>query len=204
MLSFLHINWTPRKPRRQLRFRAGFTILEVVAGVTILGLTAGAALYGLNQLNYYATVNRLYTSAQTLAQTQIDLILTQGPFDPSTTPAKYPTPNILGTGGTYNYYSDPTTNTIAVVSSTATPSPTGSPSITIYRDPMNTDGATNKGVTGTVFTKMKDTGVTVPVTVSGKTTTKPIHLRQATVTVSYRFRRQNYAVVMETMRTADQ
>ena len=45
---------------------------------------------------------------------------------------------------------------------------------------MNTNSATNKVVTGTVFTEIKDTGVTVPVTVNGTTTAKPIHLRQAT------------------------
>ena len=69
---------------------------------------------------------------------------------------------------------------------------------------MNTNNATNQVVTGTVFTEIKDTGTTVPVTVNGTTTAKSIHLRQATVTVSYRFRRRNYSVVMETMRTADQ
>lgn len=185
------------------RQRAGFTIVEVCVAIAILAITAGAALYGLNQLNYFATVNRLYTAAQTLAQNQIDLILTKGPFDPTTTPAQYPSPNILGTGGTYNYYTDPVANTIAVVSSTATPSPTGSPAITIYKDPMNTNNATNKIVVGTIFTSVKDTGATVPITSVGGTTAKSLNLRQATVTVSYKFRRQNYSVVMETMRTPD-
>ena len=188
-------------PRRKLR-RSAFTFTEVLMGISILGLTAGAVLYGLNQLNHYASVNRLYTAAQTLAQNQIDLILTKGPYDPAS--SKYPTPNILGTTGTYNYYTDPTTGTITTVSATSTPSPTASPAITIYKDPMNTNNATNKVVTGTIFTSVKDTGATVPVTVGGVTTTKNLYLRQATVTVSYRFRNRNYSVVMDTMRTADQ
>jgi len=197
---------TRQQPRLTARLssllRAGFTFTEVLMGISILGLIAGAALYGLNQLNYFATVNRLYTAAQTLAQNQIDLLLTKGPYDPAT--SKYPSPNILGTTGTYNYYSGANASTINVVSSTATPSPTGSPSVTIYKDPMNTNSATNKIVTGSIFTSVKDTGATVPVTSGGVTTSKNLLLRQATVTVSYTFRRRNYTVVMDTMRTADQ
>jgi type II secretory pathway pseudopilin PulG len=198
LLSMTRFGASP--PRKLLR--AAFTFTEVLMGISILGLTAGAVLYGLNQLNYYASVNRLYTAAQTLAQNQIDLILTKGPFDPAS--GKYPSPNILGTTSPYNYYTDPTTGAITVAATTATPSPTGLPAVTIYKDPMNTNSATNKVVTGTIFTSVKDTGVTVPVTTGGSTTTKNLYLKQATVTVSYVFRRRTYNVVMETMRTADQ
>ena len=174
-------------------------------GLCVLTIVAGAVLYGLTQLNHFASVNRLYTAAQTLAQNQIDLILTKGPYDPAA--GKYPNPNILGTTGTgtaYNYYTDPAASTINVVTSTSTPSPSASPAVTIYRDPMNTNSATNNVVTGTIFTSVKDTGVTVPITSGGVTTPQNIYLRQATVTVSYRYRSRNYSVVMETMRTADQ
>ncbi|HEX8077338.1 MAG TPA: hypothetical protein VF511_05950, partial [Chthoniobacterales bacterium] len=163
----------------------------------------GSAIWGLNLLNHYASVSRLYTAAQTLAQNQIDLILTKGPYDP--TASRYPSPNILGTTGTYNYYTDPVAGTINVVSATATPSPTGSPAVTIYKDPMNTNAATNKIVTGTIFTSVKDSGASVPIPVaSGTPSPKSLSLRQATVTVSYRYRNRNYSVVMDTMRTADQ
>src|SRR5436853_3739603 len=85
-----------------------FTIIEVMAGLSILALITGAVFFGLTQLNNYASISRLYTAAQTLAQNQIDLILTKAPYDPTTN--SFPTPNVLQTGG---YYSDPSTpNTV--------------------------------------------------------------------------------------------
>lgn len=180
--------------------RAGFTFVEVLIGLVILGLLGGTVLYGLNQLNYYGAVNRLYTAAQTLAQNQIDLLLTKGPFDPAASPPMYPSPNILGEdatlagGATYTYYSDPTTpNTLY-----------SSPRmVTIYRDPMNTNNATNRIVQGTIETRVKSTPHTVSVTSGGVTTTPSLNLRQVTVTVNYTFRRRPYSVVMDTMRTPD-
>ena len=176
-----------------------FSFMEVVMGVTILSLTAGVVLYALNQLNYQASVNRLYTAAQTLAQNQIDLLLTKGPFDPLATPPAYPSPNILGNdttnlagGATYTYYSDPTTPD--TLYSTERP-------VSIYRDPMS---PTNKIVEGTIQTKIKNTPHTVTTVINGVSTTSNLFLRQATVTVNYTFRRRSYNIVMETMRTPDQ
>lgn len=194
----------PEKPdretfaRRRMKARGGFSFVEVVMGITVLALTAGVVLYGLNQLNYQASVNRLYTAAQTLAQNQIDLILTKGPFDPAASPAAYPTPNILGNdtsdlagGATYTYYSDPTTPDALYTSERP---------VTIYRDPMNT----NNIVQGTIQTKVKNTPHTVTTVIGGVSTVHNLFLRKATVTVAYTFRRRSYAVVMDTMRTPDQ
>ena len=72
-------------------------LAELLVGVAIFGLVATSILWGLNQLNAYATASRLYTEAQTLAQNQIDLLLTRGPFNPQLSPPDYPTPNILQT-----------------------------------------------------------------------------------------------------------
>ena len=170
--------------------RAGFTFVEVVVGVTIIGVVASSIMWGLTQLNHYATVNRLYTAAQTLAQNQIDLILTKGPYDPAQ--GKYPDPNILGTsaqvagGATYTYYSDPTTPGTLY---------TAARNVKIHTDPMSG----NQIVQGTIKTDVKDTGMTV--SVNGTPTA--LDLRQATVTVSYTFRNRPYTVVMDTMRTSD-
>lgn len=173
---------------------AGFTFVEVVVGITILGLVAGSILYGLNQLNYFATVNRLYTAAQTLAQNQIDLILTKGPFDP--TQSKYPllnstdsTSNILRTDvGTY--YSDPSTPTKLY---------TTARDVAIYTDPMSN----NAIVYGTIASSISDAGVSI----SGTS----LNIRKATVTVSFTLRKNRnvfnngtYTVTMNTMRAPDQ
>src|SRR5205807_495338 len=76
--------------------KQAFTLVEVLAAATILGLVAAIVIFGLSQLNYFATVSRLYTSAQILAQNQIDLILTKTPYNPSLN--QYPSPNVLQTG----------------------------------------------------------------------------------------------------------
>src|SRR5947208_434004 len=71
-----------RPAHKKSCLRRGFTVVEVMAGVSIIALVAGVVIFGLSQLNYYASVNRLFTAAQTLAQNQIDLILTKVPFNP--------------------------------------------------------------------------------------------------------------------------
>ena len=157
--------------------RAGFTLTEVMVACTILALIAGSIIWGLNQLNYYASVSRLYTAAQTLAQNQIDLILTKAPFNPAT--SQYPTPNVLQVG---TYYSDPSNpNTL---SSTAVLVP-------IYTDPSNG----NQTVKGSIKTTVQDTGLQI----SGNS----LNIRQATVTVTYTFRNKTFTVKMDTMRTSD-
>ncbi|MEY2484852.1 MAG: hypothetical protein QOH39_500 [Verrucomicrobiota bacterium] len=155
----------------------GFTVVEVMAGASIIALVAGSVIFGLSQLNYYASVNRLYTIAQTLAQNQIDLILTKGPYSPITN--DYPTPNVLQTGG---YYSDPSTPNSIYNSSRTVP---------IYTDPSNN----NQIVVGTIKTDVVDPGVSI----SGTN----LNLRQATVTVSYTFRNKTFTVKMNTVRAPD-
>lgn len=158
----------------------GFTLVEVMAGVSMLGLVTATVIFGLNQLNYYASVNRLFTAAQTLAQNQIDIVLTKGPYDPATN--KYPDPNVLRTDATY--YTNPVTGSIST-------SATGSYIVPIYKDPSSNQNI----VTGTIATTVTDTGVLV-----GGTS---LNLRQATVTVSYTFRGKTFSVKMDTMRAPD-
>lgn len=189
---------SPNGPQHRRLRRAGFTIAEVLAGVTILGLVASSVIYGLNQLNRYATVNRLYTQAQVLAQNHIDLILTMGPYDPSQ--GKYPTPANCGEASATNtilrtdvpYYYDPTIGLQTCAISTT------EKKLTLYNDPMSPSEAAT--VQCTVRTRVTDTGASV--TVNGVVT--PLDLRRATVEVAYTFRSRPYKIVMETMRTTDQ
>jgi len=174
-----------RPPLRGSSAQAGFTLAEVLIAVAILGLVAASIIWGLSQLNFYATSSRLTTAAQTLAQNQIDLLLTKGPFNPQLSPPDYPTPNVLQTGAAgapYTYYSDPVTGTIS-----------GSP-ITV---PIYTDPTTNQQVvTGTIATTNKNASFAVGGT--------GLNVVQSTVVVSYIFRSRTYNVIMNTMRTSDQ
>ena len=182
------------------RFLAAFTLVEILAGITVLGTVAGSVLYGLTQLNGFATVNRLYTAAQILAQNQIDLILTMGPYDPTPGQDKYPAPatcgdatatnTILRTDGPYWY--DPT------IAASNCPIFTSERKVPLYQDPMAPSSAAT--VECTIKTTVTNTGAAV--LVNGVATS--LDLRRATVEVGYRFRNRDYKVVMETMRTSDQ
>lgn len=158
-----------------------------MVGLTILSLVAGSVLWGLNQLSYYAGAARLYTAAQTLAQNQIDLLLTLGPYDPAQgllpRPSGCATKSILDAGATYYWDLTAAANTCPI---SATPK-----TVPIYKDPMNN----NQIVSGTIAT----TVATTPFAVNGV----GLDVRQATVKVAYRYGRRDYEVVMETMRTSD-
>ncbi len=88
---------------------SGFTLIELLVATALLGLLAGSAIWALTQANNYASIARLYTGAETAAQNQIDLILTESPFNPQTTPPQIPPPLTLGTSAaqTVTLYSEP-------------------------------------------------------------------------------------------------
>ena len=68
-----------RGPRRD----AAFTLVEVLVATVLIGLVAGSVIWGLNMLHHRATVNRLFTQAQTICQNKIDKVLTVGPYNPA-------------------------------------------------------------------------------------------------------------------------
>jgi prepilin-type N-terminal cleavage/methylation domain-containing protein len=150
--------------------RSAFTLVEVVIALGVLGVMSGGAYIGFNTINAYAVSSRLYSEAQAVAQNQIDLILSKGPFNITSTPNKVPAILTLGTAT--------------------------QPNVFVYNDPVSGQVI----VTGTMTTKIEDPGLTQ--TYMSKTTS--LSMRKATVTVSYQFRNKNYAVVMHTLRTADQ
>lgn len=76
--------------RRGPRHQEAFTLVEVLVSTVLIGLVVVSIIWGLNMLHRRATVNRLFTQAQTICQNRIDLILTAGPYNPSSTPAAIP------------------------------------------------------------------------------------------------------------------
>ena len=60
----------------------GFTLVEVLVATALLGLLAGSAIWTLTQANSNAAIGRLRTGAENAAQSQIDLFLTESPFNP--------------------------------------------------------------------------------------------------------------------------
>ena len=73
---------------------------------------------------------------------------------------------------------------------------TTTPNVFIYRDPVSGKVV----VTGSMDTTISDANLTQ--TFAGVTSN--LNVRKATVTVSYTFRGKNYAVAMDTLRTANQ
>ena len=90
-------------------FRSGFTLLEVLIATSLLGLLAGSSIWALTQANNYASIARLYTGAETAAQSRIDYLLTDSPFNPQS--GEFGTTNewAVGTSGvqTVTIYSEP-------------------------------------------------------------------------------------------------
>jgi prepilin-type N-terminal cleavage/methylation domain-containing protein len=98
------------------RSRAAFTLIEVMIAIGLFGITAAAAIGALVRMNINAALCRLQTGASTLAQNQIDLVLSDSPFNPQYTNQIPPELQIgeTDTGSaaapTLAVYTDPVTN----------------------------------------------------------------------------------------------
>lgn len=64
--------------RRQL----AFTLAEVIVALGLFGITAASAAAAMLRMNNNAALSRLQTGASTVAQNQIDLCLSDSPFNP--------------------------------------------------------------------------------------------------------------------------
>lgn len=62
--------------------RAAFTLAEVMVALGLFGITAGASVSAMLRMNNNAALSRLQTGASTVAQNQIDLVLSDSPFNP--------------------------------------------------------------------------------------------------------------------------
>jgi prepilin-type N-terminal cleavage/methylation domain-containing protein len=112
---------------------SGFTLAEVLIAMAILGLTAGSTISSLVRMNHNAALSRLRTGAGTIAQSQIDLVLSEMPFNPQK--GQIPPSLVLGTRSQGNAWY---------------------PSVPIYTDPK-ADGV---NVLGWMTTTVTNTGTT--------------------------------------------
>lgn len=104
----------------RLARRAAFSLAEVVVALAALGTMSSGAYIGFNTINNYAVSSRLYSEAQAIAQNQIDLILSKGPFDLRTN--RVPAILQLGTTTTPNcfIYRDPVSGNVIVTGTMTT------------------------------------------------------------------------------------
>lgn len=147
--------------------------MEVLISTALLGLLASAVIWALTQANNYASINRLYTGAETVAQNRIDQILSDGPFNPQTNQIPWVLKTPLDAGGTATDATDPE----------------------IYNEPSPAKGAPLiiKGQLTTTVTKVNLTG-------KGGA---DLNLYAATVVVTYTFRGKAYRVQLNAMRASD-
>jgi type II secretory pathway pseudopilin PulG len=88
------------------RHRAGLTLVEVMVSAAMIALTCTTFMFVFSQLNQMAMINRLFTGATAVAQSQVDLISTDTPFVPSN--SEVPPELTPGTAtANVNVYDDP-------------------------------------------------------------------------------------------------
>ncbi|MEA3207276.1 MAG: hypothetical protein QOE70_333 [Chthoniobacter sp.] len=103
----------------QPRRNAAFLLAEVLVALGLFGITASVAIVALTQMNHRACISRCQTGASTVAQNQIDLILSDMPFNPQKNqipPELTPGTTTNGTASspTIPIYTDPKTGVVAV------------------------------------------------------------------------------------------
>lgn len=164
----------------------GFTLVEVLIAVSLLALFASGALWTLTQTNSYAALSRLYTGAQVLAQNQIDLIMSRGPFNPQ----KGQVPTVLGgptplpPGGTKT--------------TTEVPDPTN-PNLMIYSEPADPNADPDRKPL-IVQADQRDTTITdTNIVVNGRN----LNMYSATVVVKFKYRGKDHQVQLNAMRASD-
>ncbi len=136
-----------RRPLSYYTARGAFTLLESVVGMAVLGVGIACVVGGLTKLNSIAFTARNATGAYTAVMNQLDLIQSDGPFNPSRTntdgTAQIPPELQLGTQTKSNVpiYQDPNTGvivsgtmttTVTDISSTYSSGPTTFP-LTMYK-----------------------------------------------------------------------
>ena len=151
---------------------AGFGIVEALVGIAVLGLGVACTVGALTKFNSIASMARNATGAYTAVMNQIDLIQSDGPFNPQKTnpdgSAQIPPELQIGTQTSTN--------------------------IPVYQDP-----GSGVIVVGTMTTTVTD----ISSTYTSGSTTFPLIMYQAVVTITYTYLNRNYSFSMSTIRTSD-
>lgn len=128
MLLFVVVITTvrPLPPLQSAKVTSGFTLLEAIVGVALLGLGVSCTVGAMTKLNAIAASARNATGAYTAVMNQVDLIQSNGPFNPQKTntdgTAQIPPELQLGTRTQNNVpiYQDPKTGVIVAGTMTTT------------------------------------------------------------------------------------
>lgn len=109
---------TPLRSEPASLSQAGFTLTEAAVAIAVIAISMTTFVMTMSSLNESASVTRNSTGAAAAVQNQIDLILSDGPFNPQKTNSdgtpQIPPELVLGTHVTNNVsvYKEPTTGTI--------------------------------------------------------------------------------------------
>src|SRR5207249_2089442 len=82
MLASLHSATAKSPALARFRSSAAFMLVELMVAAAMIAVAASTCLWALANMNRNANIARLYTGASTVAQNQIDLLLTDSPFNP--------------------------------------------------------------------------------------------------------------------------
>jgi type II secretory pathway pseudopilin PulG len=161
--------------------KAAFTLLEAVVAIGIFGIYAGVGVSALLRMNTNAALSRLQTGASTLAQNQIDLTLSDSPFNPQY--GQVPPELVIGSS---NMYGNPQV-------SSGTPA---APLAPVYTDPIS-----GNKVLGWMTTAVTDTGSSL--SAGSNAPGVALYVYSITVTVYYNYRGKTRSVTMSTLRASN-
>lgn len=105
---------TPMHPRLKWvgHRRAGLTLVEVMVAAAMIGIVASTTFFAMIQMNQNAAISRLYTGAMTAGQNQIDLLLTDAPFNPQKNQVPTELAPAASSKSTVTIYQDPSSGTV--------------------------------------------------------------------------------------------
>jgi prepilin-type N-terminal cleavage/methylation domain-containing protein len=116
---FFSLQMTTHKHLRLTPFpQAGFTLTEAAVAIAVIGISMTAFVMTMTSLNESASITRNATGAAAVIQNQVDLIQSDGPFNPQKTNSdgspQIPPELTLGTHITNGVpiYKEPVTGTI--------------------------------------------------------------------------------------------
>jgi type II secretory pathway pseudopilin PulG len=154
----------------------GFTLVEAVVAITLIGIGVASTLGALTKFNSIADMSRNGTGACAAVMNQIDLIDSDGPFNPQKT----------NNDGTPQIPPE-----LILDVNRVPPGPLTTPVVVYqYKDLLNNNIVI---VPGTLTTTVTDLN-------PGSTT---VYLYQAVVTVQYNYLNRSYSFSMTTVRTSD-